>query len=79
MTDEQLFDLLMALSDEAHERRLFLTSRRIEDALDALLTETGRVQGPRATPVPAREVTRLPAQFNPGTARAGARRRAAGA
>ena len=53
---EQIFDLLVELSDKCDEDGLTVTSQRLELALDALLAETGRrpVQPAAPAPIPAR-------------------------
>ena len=40
---DRIFDLLVEISDQCHEDGLTVTSKRIEQALDALLAETGRL------------------------------------
>ena len=44
-TRDKVFDLLVELSDYTHEDGLVLVSRKLEEALDAFLAETGHMTG----------------------------------
>lgn len=44
-TRDKVFDLLVELSEFTHDDGLVLVSRKLEEALDAFLAETGRMSG----------------------------------
>ncbi|MEM9344434.1 MAG: hypothetical protein AAGA87_15430 [Pseudomonadota bacterium] len=44
-TRDKVFELLVELSDYTHEDGLVLVSRKLEEALDAFLAETGQISG----------------------------------
>ncbi len=71
MTQSKLFDLMMALSDTALDNGLPATARRLEDALDAFLAETGQAPVIQAPAAPSGIA------FRAVEAREGARRRLA--
>lgn len=45
---DKIFDILVELTDFTHDNGLHVVSRRLEDALDAFLVETGRLPASEA-------------------------------
>ena len=64
---DRIFDLLVEISDFAHEDGLTLVSRKLEETLDVFLAETGKVPGSEASKQFGRRPRRYLAKVRPAS------------